>query len=458
MSTPVANGIEPNETLGIARIGVVEVLLLAFLFFLPLWPQYAVVKVDPLPGINVQRVLLALTLMYWLAGLASSARRCAHCAYRLGRRRGFVLILSVAAVLKLLSVLGSPSVGPSLFSAISDVATQMGLFLVAYHTWKHPKQIRRAASVWAVSATIVGLLALYESSVERNLFANIVPVWSENTVQATDAEMRSGYRVQATFASPLALAQFAALTIPIAIAVFREGRGLIVRSIGAASALVMIVAAYYTGSRALVVALVAMGGVYVLVKTWGRKLARRRGPPLIVRRLVLGPIVAACVVVATGATIWRLSTGRTDLEANSTAIRVVQLERGIPLIRAEPALGYGPGRAAEMIGLRTETVDNYYLTLALESGVLAVLLLAMAVVYVLWTAGREWRRGGCYSRLALYCAIALCGMVTYLTVLSLEPNLPFLYLLYAMILGLADAGEGTKRAWAPQVATGEYAG
>ena len=41
-------------------------MLLAVIFVLPLWPAYAVVKVEGLPGLNLQRFLIVLLVILWV--------------------------------------------------------------------------------------------------------------------------------------------------------------------------------------------------------------------------------------------------------------------------------------------------------------------------------------------------------------------------------------------------------
>ncbi|MCY7307446.1 MAG: hypothetical protein LH632_15125, partial [Rhodoferax sp.] len=105
----------------------------------------------------------------------------------------------------------------------------------------------------------------------------------------------------------------------------------------------------------------------------------------------------------------------------------------------EPLVGYGPGQAAITLGALPGhiriTIDNYYLSVALESGIPGLLLLVITLAYPI-TLGLF--RGVTHSKRSGWLALALAaGLLAYAIergVLSLTNNLDFSLMLTAMLV------------------------
>ncbi|MCP5877326.1 hypothetical protein NL390_33200, partial [Klebsiella pneumoniae] len=73
-----------------------------------------------------------------------------------------------------------------------------------------------------------------------------------------------------------------------------------------------------------------------------------------------------------------ITAGRTAVEASSSNARAVMLWEGTALLFESPIFGYGPGLGALALNFRNPdgvlTLDNYLLILALDCGVIPVIL------------------------------------------------------------------------------------
>ena len=125
------------------------------------------------------------------------------------------------------------------------------------------------------------------------------------------------------------------------------------------------------------------------------------------------------------------------------ANRLIQIARSAQFLLARPLLGYGVGNAATVLGFGRDenglgTIDNYYLTVALEtgfSGLLVFLLIAGWFVVGFFRSERRWR--------SLY--FTLIVVFVNLLTLSVVELHPLIYMLFALLLVLDGGGQAARR-------------
>ena len=153
--------------------------------------------------------------------------------------------------------------------------------------------------------------------------------------------------------------------------------------------------------------------------------------------LVLSIIISIITLVGAKSIGEKLISGRTAKEAGSSSIRLLQMELGIPLIVDRPIIGYGPGEAAEVLGLKAKTIDNYYLSLAIESGLPELVLFILILLYFLRYAWKLHNKlPPTQSALAIAIFWSIAGNALFLTVLSLEQVMPLMFLIFSMLIVL----------------------
>ena len=133
-----------------------------------------------------------------------------------------------------------------------------------------------------------------------------------------------------------------------------------------------------------------------------------------------------------------LINNETLLNKIGYAMRFLQFSTAMPFILKNPILGYGPGNAASIIGIGPEnspTVDNYYLTLGAESGVIALMLFIVILIYAASLGLRLYFKSNIQEKLLLYgisSSIILFSLNIF--TLSLKQNFPFAFLLLSGIV------------------------
>jgi len=138
-----------------------------------------------------------------------------------------------------------------------------------------------------------------------------------------------------------------------------------------------------------------------------------------------------------------LIAGRTASEVSSSMVRVLMMERGIPLIQDQPIFGYGSGLGAVKLGFYDGTrfnIDNYWLGLTLDAGVIGLLLSGLfwlgAIFYGLLLYYRYPDRNGTAAGLI---AVSLTVLLIGKSVLSINSGFTVAYALVASLLVLAEA-------------------
>ncbi len=416
-------------------IPLIECCFLLFLFMFPLWPEYAVIKPGSLPGINVQRLLVVIVFALWcLILLLSPAyyRRMIEFVQHYAWLTG-LLLLMLGWKLCSVSVAAEPL--HALFSAVRDTVFSLLLMLMTASIYARPAQLYRAIVVLLLAALVVVLLAVPEVIMEKNIIAQVVPVTSEYTESAISSKIRDDvYRAQATFAHPLSLAQFLVMILPLSLVLIMMHRSWKNVLLGTVTTILCAWGIFVTGSRSPLAIMAFLLAAFLIMRLLSSSFRDRMD----YLRAASSLLLLLIAVVIGGDWLLSLIAGSSESEAMSSYYRLRQLELGIPLIGQHPLLGYGPGQAAATIGMVAQTVDNYFLTLALESGMpelLAFVLLILLLLIHLWTAAMHSHdRSARLLLMALF--YSTLGYFSFLTIISLKQVMPLVFIMCGMGLSV----------------------
>ena len=144
-----------------------------------------------------------------------------------------------------------------------------------------------------------------------------------------------------------------------------------------------------------------------------------------------------------------LIRGDTTAEQMSTNVRAEMLSNGLRALAERPLIGYGDGRSPDIAGLvgrhGVRTIDNFYLSVAVDFGVvgLALLfgLLLVAVATMTAAIGNATTAAGRNLQSA-YVATAIAVLVGQ-TVITVPDNMAIFYLLLALAVTRASSNPAT---------------
>lgn len=431
--------------------GVLNVLLWLLVGLIHLWPPYVVYHFGKMPTINP-------TKLAWLMFLLPAAYSILSCRQPMARiaarcKAHPILICSILFLFAWRVVSSAGGVQPlaQVFGLGAEIVSCYLVFFVVLAVLRDERDVFRLLGVLLVVALAQAGLASYESLVKHTLFDRFIVMNASDSLTMLDTlreKFRDGhYRAQGTFEHPMVLAEFMAMMVPLAAALFLTTAGRVVRVAAAGFvplAIAMIVASRSrSGIAVLLVAVLLVGMLLMLPRGEGR---RNANLALLTAVLLLPLLLPLGYFV--GNELFSLVTGRSHSEAGSTMARVLMLERGIPLLAGHPILGFGNGMGAIKLGFFDGVrfnIDNYWLGLALDAGVPGLLAFAIVFFGAIGLGLRLYRnrldRSGTTAGLI---AVALLMFVLTKTVLSISSGLTLAYILIAAIIVLGETTRAGK--------------
>ena len=371
---PFAAGVfflAPSSRAAPRQIALRLILMAAFLF--PVWPVYVFVKIGPMPILTPPRLLLYAASAMWLYDMTFSRLRRAQFAL-VFKRSGLVAALPLSFVaLGVFSLVTAE--GRAL--AATELFRQTLIWFLPYCaivTYCRREQDFTALLRWLIiGAVIAAIIAIGEALTHRLLASYLTPMMSGDTQWLTRVQLqkiRDGvFRAQSSHTHPLSLGEQMAMSAPFALAFALGAKEKRARWLWFAGLAAILLGAVATNSRGAALGLgMAMTGMAVIV-IWRflRQASAVRFRPLIGLFAAFALLSAPVVAVGAAAMI----SGKGGVSAsNSTQARIDQVESAWPKVLKRPIGGYGTGRSTRVLGFwgQTLTIDNYYLSLALDYG------------------------------------------------------------------------------------------
>lgn len=371
-------------------------LLLVAAFLLPVWPVYLFVKLGPLPILTPPRLVLYAVSAFWAYDMCFSPLRRAQFALAVRKSGALSATVFFFFVLGLLSLPFAE--GRAL--SVPEFIRQLMIWLVPYCAvltyCRRQRDFAALLKALTIGAFVVALIAIGEALSHRLLASALSPYIADDAEWLRNLQtekIRDGvFRAQSSHTHPLSLGEHLALSAPFALAFLLSARKNRSRLFWAAALAVIATAAIATNSRgAMLVMALSLGAMSaLLLYRFLKRASASKWRPL------AGLIVLCCAVVSPVAFVGAhaiIAGEGGQSAANSTQSRVDQMELAWPKIAKRPVGGYGTGRAARVLGYwgRTLTIDNYYLTLALDLGLPGPLtFLAMMIAWG-WSALKRSR-------------------------------------------------------------------
>lgn len=287
-----------------------------------------------------------------------------------------------------------------------------------------------------VVATLCGLIELRTGSPISTVlgFADF-QAGDAYTLQNVSDTLERGEvaRVRSLFSHPIVYGQVMASMVPVAMHFVLRSRGAL-KVLGVILGFCIVTSISICNARSPIFVAVASGGMYFALFYLD---PRRLGRMYILLWAVIGFAVVAPVVSGALTTI---AVGRTSEEAISSTARDRQMEQGLNGLALRPIIGYGDGNAGEIAGIlgrkNTLTVDNYYLTRAVDNGYVGVaIFILMIFSFVLKGVRLAVLEFDSMQRSLLCMATAtIVALAIGLWVISIEDTLAMLFLMAGFLV------------------------
>ena len=422
--------------------------LLCTLCVLVFWPTYAVFTVSGMPSIDPRKVsllLLLLTVIYTCLNVEftlTALRR------TLANAGVLTMLLVFFAAWRFASVLASDNMEKAVIQFGWELLTFFMILVATIVSLRTPRDMQAAMSAMTVCVAIVSLVAIFERFYGSNFISPLAPrnlEFDAAQALALQAKIREGAnRVQATFEHPMALAEFLVLMAPIVVFIALRHQRRAMRLFALATLPMLSAAVFLTQTRSAFFALagmVVLGAILWMAKSLRTQTLGFRGYLSFVGIAIIIAILASAAGIAT-----TLVSGRSEAEQQSSLERVEQIKRAESVIEKAPLFGAGVGLGNDTIGFNAFKgrlyVDNYYLTLALDSGLPGAFLF----ILILLTAGITgvmlfFSRSGEVAEMAGCLALSIFALGLTKAVLSIHYNLTYAYMVIGLLIVLKEQRE-----------------
>jgi hypothetical protein len=428
-----------------APSGVLAPLLFAFQLGLILWPNYLALTLPGLPWITVLRLVGTPLVLALLVCLSCSSTFRAELARTVQAAPWLWRLLIAFVVIQIATLAFSSDIGHSLDWLMVSLVNWTAVFFVSAYVFRTPGRAALWTRLLWASSLIVCALGVVEHHLGHVPWRDHIPSFlqiNDDTVSAIlhgGARTDSGiYRTQSTFSTSLGLGEFLALTTPFVIHHGVQARSWATRVLAASSIALFAYVLVTTDSR---LGMIGFGlGCVSYLLYWAVRRWRARGDALLAPAIAMAYPAFFCAAVSATFVIHRLRARiwGDGPQASSDEGREDQVRMGIPKILSHP-WGHGAGMAAHTLGF-TElngfvTIDNYYLSVALEYGVLGFLAFYGLILMGTWYAAK-WAfvrpRDGEHGLLAPL-AIALTTFIMVKSVFSQQDNHPLIFMMLGMV-------------------------
>lgn len=425
-----------------------------YLGFDILWADYVAIDLPFIPFVTPVRLYLFALVGVWLF-LAATSRPVHERTWK-SLKTIPILTFSLLTLILFegLSIIFSVDPNTSQKNFLYHLMSYAVPFLVAAGFVRSRGDVEIVVRTLAYCAGVVGLIAVAETIVHRNLYGGFFGKWLNYDAAWLQGvwfgDFRDGkYRAFGPFLIHLSLAEFFILSMPFVLYCLEKAKRVWVKLVFWASLGLCLFGVYATDSRTSLISALCIIAAYLVFKGLRYQIERKESPlrPLIAL-VILGLVVIAPIAI--GLVFRKIGWENAFGESGS---RTMQLVIGIPKVAHRPVFGYGVGNSGFVLNFKpdghTPTIDNYYLSVALDAGIPAMLAFALLPLTMMWIGFRRAARKDPDAPMFLAFALAGLGFALVRLTLSQYENINFFYILLGTFVALVLLVREEQAAAAP---------
>jgi hypothetical protein len=439
-------------------VRTLEWLFFAFFVANVTWPDYLAIALPGLPWITLARLTCYPLDMILLVCLSTSSDFRNQLRGSLMAISPITILLLLFVVIELISIGLSSEMVFSFQQFIASLTTQAAIFVASAYLFLRPGRVERWAAALCLMAVFVSLIAIWESRLQHLPWLGHIPSFLKiddpAVLRILSPELRPGidkYRVLSVFSSPLSLAEYIALTFPFVLHFLSSRYGRWTRGAAAASIPLLLSVVVLTDAKLGTISCFITMLLWVLitaVRTW-----RKNKNSILASAILYSYPVLFCMVIGVVLASYRLRVqlfGGGEHE-DSTGARVQQFSMAIPKIMARP-FGYGVGMDNVTLGFGKNiggmlTIDSYYVSIALEFGVIGFLVYFGMFAIAIFESGRRGvtaQTADPEQAFLIPITLALIAFALIDSVLSLQDIHPVVFMMLGILMALAFRGDEKK--------------
>lgn len=413
------------------------------------WPDYIAISIPGMPWISMRRLVLAPMALCLLISLSVSKPFRGEMRDALGiyppLPKMMVGFLIIQAASLSMAVMGDITV--SVKNYINYQFLWTAVFFVSAYTLRSEESILRLIKIFFITAVIVAVIGIIESREQQVLWMDHIPSFLQVDPKMLDqiygTRFRDGlYRTKSTFTNPLPFAEFLALSSPILLFYIIRTKSIFLIAGLILLDIIFLYAILSTQARLGNLGFLVSHAIFGLL--WGLRRWKTSRFSLIGPAMSLaypGFLIALCLAIMTVSSINNRVLGSSSTQGSDNARRE-QVAKGLPIIAKSPIFGYGPGRAAGVLGFKNYTfvtIDSYMLSIGLDYGAVGfILFYGMFLLTIYWCFRLLMMEEGLASDLPLLIVSMMSAFILIKSVLSQEDNNSIPFILMGAALGLLN--------------------
>jgi len=408
-----------------------ELFLLFVIFIYPLIPQYIGFDFRGLIVINPHRALIAGLFLAWILRKAFTGEKIFH---KTPLNLAIIFFLST----RLISVIFSIDFLISLFRFISELVTFFMFYFLVIDTIHTNKQIKKVINILVYSGILVSILGIIEFLSKTNIFAYFDPARESNILTASKILSRTGFlRIEGGFGHPIVFGMYLVLLIPLVLNQLQIDN-FPKKILWILTLLLMSLSVLFTFSRS------AWIGLFIVLVFFSLRYIKKSIPVMaVILILVIVIMVFNPLSVRTNISklnkIFQESVNIEDSSeiALSTSHRLYQLKYAFPIALKKPFTGFGIAKSKEATDLNS--IDNFYLNLMIESGVVSLVAVLFLYFFILIKLRKVIRtsRDHKFRDMAFSFFVSILSFITILLMVSLTSAFLMLWVIIALAMRLA---------------------
>ncbi len=376
---------------------IIERLLIFYVIFICIWPPY--VCLIPLPGkiwTPPARILSFILLFFLIINFSVSKYAKSRLKDLYKTHPLIMYSFTMLLGLQVLSIIFAPSPVTSLTFFAKYFTVTSAIFLAVITTIRNSKTLLLMTYIVVPIVCYYVGMAFFQSNVEQNLFGLYLPDWMIGGGETISSSVmrpiyRNGeYRVNGISITSLEFAELFVYMTPFLLYFIMEGKNFLLKLIATVVLAFAFIGVLKTGSRLGNVGLLFGAMTYIMI--WSLRQWLQDG------RSIIGPAIVTMYIAGIGAfvTVLAASTRIRGMifgdssTANSSDARLHQLTDGIPIIATNPIFGFGIGQGATKLNYRNPagylTIDSYWLSVAIETGLTGLVCFLIFFGSLIWYA------------------------------------------------------------------------
>ncbi|HLZ84479.1 MAG TPA: O-antigen ligase family protein [Caulobacteraceae bacterium] len=434
-----------------APTAAMVVLTYAFFVGLVMWPNYIAFAPPGLPWITMVRITGFPLVLVLLVCVSVSADFRSKIATTLKAAPVVWQMLVAFAVIQAISIGFSKQPFQSVDKFVIAQLSWTAIFFVSAYVFAAPGRVERMAALFWGMSIFIAIIAIWEWKHAGVLWAGHIPSFLKIPDPSVDRALAFHgrgsdgiYRAMSTFSTPLGLGEYVALVLPFVLQFAFGAYRAPVRLAALATIPLLLFTVFVSGSRLGTVGCMMSFFLYLLA--WGVLRWRRDRESLMAPAVLFAFFPVALLLTVVLTIVWprmHVMVFGNGQAQTSTLARQAQLRLAIPKLVKHP-WGYGESMGADTVGFYEPggdlTLDSYYITVAIEYGVVGFVLYYGFFGYIVFFAAKtrlSTRNAEREYEFLTVLAIAVSNFFIIKMVFSQQENHPIVYMYAGMVVALA---------------------